>query len=417
MRRAWHTLRRVALLSALLPACASLQAIDRGLHSSTETVTERDRITGQRTLSFQNRSQQIEQGNRFVEQFIAQAKASGKRLDGDYNPLAYQRIRRIFSRLHQVSHLRDEQWTPVLIEDKAWNAFTSGGTYFVINSGLEEDLKDDSELANVIAHEMAHTVANHVFEQQSYMQLGALSRSQSARRRTFQAAFTHENEAEADRIAVLYCALAGYDPYAGGRIWRRMHQRSGDDALFVHDHPMNSERATAADRVASLALKYYARDQVNPQSASILASNEVFSQRTLPQLEPGQGGGLLGVLDAAATTMTQRQQATAEEQRQQARGQFMQSVHQVSTIIASGPVGANRWRVIVRYGGNRPLTNLSFKLSVQRIGAGPLEITTHFGGVLNPNTTFHVDFESPELNAYGTHAQGVMFAYDSARAL
>jgi predicted Zn-dependent protease len=222
----------------LLSGCETVQSIDRGLHSSTEAVTERDRVTGQRTLSVQNRSQQIQQGNQFVEQFMAKAKASGKRLNGDYNPVAHERIRRIFARLHQVSHVRDEQWTPVLVEEKTWNAFTTGGTYFVVNSGLEEDLKDDAELANVIAHEVAHTVANHVFERQSYMQLSALSGSRSTRRETFPAAFTHENEAEADRIAVLYCALAGYDPYAGARIWRRMHQRSGNDALFVHDHPM-----------------------------------------------------------------------------------------------------------------------------------------------------------------------------------
>jgi predicted Zn-dependent protease len=376
-----------------------LEAFDRGLHSSTEAVTERDKVTGQRTLSLQNRSQQIEQGNRFVEQFIAKAKASGKRLNGDYNPIAYDRIRRIFSRLHQVSHVRDEQWTPVLIEDKAWNAFTTGGTYFVINSGLEEDLKDDAELASIIAHEMAHAVANHVFESQSYMQLGALTGSKAARRETFRAAFTHENEAEA------------------ARIWRRMHQRSGDDALFVQDHPMNSERAAAAQGVASLVAKYYVRDQVNPNFASILASNEVFSKRTGREVEPGKGGGLLGVLDTAATTMHQGQQAKAEEQRQEARMQFMRSVHQVSTVISSAPVSANRWRVTVHYGGKRPLTDLSFKLFVSRAGGSPLEITTHLGGVLNPNTMFYVDFESPELNAYGTQAQAVTFVYDSARAL
>jgi hypothetical protein len=60
---------------------------------------------------------------------------------------------------------------------------------------------------------------------------------------------------------------------------------------------------------------------------------------------------------------------------------------------------------------------LSFKLSVQRVGGSPLEITKHLGGVLHPNTTFYVDFDSPELNAYGTHSQNVQFLYDSARAL
>jgi predicted Zn-dependent protease len=324
-----------------------MESIDRGLHASTEAATERDRITGQRTLSLQNRSQQIQQGNRFAEQLIANAKASGRRLNSDFNPIAYERIRRIFSRLHQVSHLRDEQWTPVLVEEKAWNAFTTGGTYFVINSGLEEDLKDDSELANIIAHEIAHTVANHVFERQTYTQLDALRGSKSASRETFQAAFSHEHEAEADRIAVLYCALAGYDPYAGARIWERMHQRSGNDALFVQDHPMNSERAAKAQRVASQVAKYYVRDQLNPKFASILASNEVFAKRTEAEIEPGKGGGLLSVLDTAATTMSQRQQARVEEQRQQSRIQFMQSVHQVSPIISSAPVGPNTWRVTV----------------------------------------------------------------------
>lgn len=417
MSKAWKAARYATILVPFLSSCETMQAIDRGLYSATEAVTERDQITGQRTLSLRDRSQQIQQGNQWTEQFIAEAKTSGKRLNSDYKPAAYERIERIFSRLHQVSHVRDEQWTPVLVEEKAWNAFTNGGTYFVINSGLEEDLKDDSELANVIAHEMAHTIANHVFEGQSYMRLNALSHSKSAKRETFQAAFTHENEAEADRIAVLYCALAGYDPYAGARIWQRMHQRTGNDALFVQDHPMKSERAAQAQRVAGRVAKYYVRDQLNPDFASILASNEIFSNRAGSEVEAGKGGGFLGMLETALTTMNQRQQAKLEEQRQQLRIQFMRSVHQVSTIISSTPVGSNKWRVTVRYGGARPLTDLSFKLFVEGVGSDPLAITQHLSGTLHPNTTFYVDFESPELNAYGTSAQSVMFVYDNARGL
>jgi hypothetical protein len=417
MSQAWRSFGCAVVLVLFLSSCGTMQAVDRGLYSATESVTERDRITGRRTLSLQDRSQQIQRGNQWAEQFVAKARASGKRLDSDYNPAAYERIKRIFSRLHKVSHVRDEQWTPVLVEEKTWNAFTTGGTYFVINSGLEEDLKDDSELANVIAHEMAHTVANHVFETQSYMQLSALSRSKSATRNTFLAAFSHESEAEADRIAVLYCALAGYDPYAGARVWQRMHQRTGNDALFVHDHPMNSERAALAQRVASQVAKYYVRDQMNPSFASILASNEVFSRRAGSEVEAGKGGGFLSALDTTLTTMNQREQARLEERRQQMRMQFMQSVHQVSAIVSSSPVGPNMWRVTVRYGGNRPLTDLSFKLLVERRGGDPLELTQHLRGVLHPNSTFYVDFQSPDLDAYGTNPQHVRFRYDSARAL
>jgi hypothetical protein len=95
----------------------------------------------------------------------------------------------------------------------------------------------------------------------------------------------------------------------------------------------------------------------------------------------------------------------------------MQSVHQVSAIVSSSPVGPNKWRVTVRYGGNRPLTDLSLKLLVERRGGNPLELTQHLRGVLHPNSTFYVDFQSPELNAYGTNPQSVRFLYDNARAL
>lgn len=407
----------VATLLPIFSACTTLESVDRGLHSASSAVTQRDKITGMRTISLQNRSQQIQKGNAYAEQFLAKAKVSGKKLNKDYDPVAYERITRIFSRLHQISHVRDETWTPVLVEENEWNAFTTGGTYFVINSGLEKDLKDDDELANVIAHEMAHTVANHAFESQSYMQLNALAGSKSVKRETFQAAFTHENEAEADRVAVLYCALAGYDPSAGARIWQRMHQKTGNDALFVHDHPMNSERAGLAQHTANLAIKYYTPNQINPNYESILKKNDVFGTQSSSKVAAGKGGGVLTVLETALTTMQQRERGKLEEQKQQLRIQFMQSVHRVSSIVASSPVAQNRWRVTVKYAGNQPLTDLGFKLSIQRIGQSPLVITQQLGGVLYPNTTFNVNFESPELDAYRTNNRNVSFVYDEARAI
>lgn len=95
----------------------------------------------------------------------------------------------------------------------------------------------------------------------------------------------------------------------------------------------------------------------------------------------------------------------------------MQSVHRVSSIVASSPVAQNRWSVTVKYAGNRPLTDLGFKLSIQRIGQSPLVITQQLGGVLYPNTTFKVNFESPELDAYRTNNRNVSFVYDEARAI
>lgn len=406
-------------LLPLLHGCEVLKVADQSLYALTETVSQKDAVTGQRTLSLQNRSQQIQKGNEISEQIIAKEKASGKRFNEAYNPKAYARIQRIFSRLHAVSHVRDEQWTAVLIEDKAWNAFTTGGTYFVINSALEADLKDDAELANVIAHEMAHAVANHAFERRSYAQLSSLAKSKTASRETFQAAFTHENEAEADRIAVLYCALAGFDPFAGGRLWKRQYAKQGNNALFVHDHPMNAERAAQAENIANLVSKHYIPNQKNFDFASVLSDNEVFANKSASQTEvaAGQGGGFLAALDAALTTVEKHQDAKIEERRQQNRIQFMQSVHAVSEIVDSSPIAPNQWRMTVRYKGNRPLTDLGFKLIVLRENAEPLELTKQLSGALKPNMTFYVDFESSELDAYRTNPKNISFMYDNATSM
>lgn len=414
------SIRIKVLTACLLPflsACATLESVDQGLYSATSSVTQRDNITGMRTISSQNRSEQIKEADAEIESFIKEVRAAGKKLNEKASPIAYKRIKRIFTRLHDVSHLRDEQWTPILVENNEWNAFTNGGTYFVIYSELEKDLRDDDELANVIAHEMAHTIANHRFEKQSYIKFNKLAGSSSAKRDTFKAAFTHENEAEADRIAVLYCALAGFDPFAGARIWKKKHNKEGNDAQHINDHPMNSERASLAQHTASLAAKYYSPHKINPNFKDILTSNDVFATQSSSKMEAGRGGGIQSALETALTTLKQKAQANQEEQRQQIRIQTIQSIKRLSRIVKSSQSGPNSWRITINYTGNRSLTDLGFKLTVNRNGLPPLVIVRQIEGILSPNSTFDVNFESPELEAYRTDNRNVSLEYDEARII
>jgi Zn-dependent protease with chaperone function len=406
-----------AIIPLLLSACAALEATDKGLYAASNAVTQRDKITGARTISLKNRQQQIQQGNAAAEKAIEQARAAGKRINTEYSATAYNRIQRIFSRLQSISHVRDEKWTAVLIEDAQWNAYTTGGTYFVIYSSLEQDLTDDNELANVIAHEMAHTVANHIFEQQGYTQFSSLSKSAASKRGTFQTAFTHENEAEADKLAVLYCALAGFDPSAGARIWSRMYEKMGDNSTVFHDHPMNSERASLAQRTATLAEKYYHPDQINPEFISILENNDVFGRRATGEAEAGKGGGLLAILDTALTTALQRENVRNEEKRQQSRVNYLHAVNSLIKVNASNATGPNRWRTTVSYSGNKALTDIVVKLAITRAGLPPVTIIKRLNGVLQPSTGFSVEFESPELDAANTYYKNVYFIIENARTL
>ncbi len=115
----------VIMCVALLSGCEALQSVDRGLYSAAETVSERDIVTGQRTLSMASRGQQIAQGNAAVEQIVAEQQKAGKKINAELDAKAYQRLIRVFDRIHRVSHLANERWQPVLIDDPSFNAFST----------------------------------------------------------------------------------------------------------------------------------------------------------------------------------------------------------------------------------------------------------------------------------------------------
>ncbi len=150
----------VLLGVSFLSGCQVLQSIDKGLYDVAEAVTETDRVTGQRALSTANRSQQIAQGNQYVEKMLQDERKKGRRVDAALDARQYQRLVRIFDRIHPVSHLRQERWKPVLIDRDSFNAFTTGGTYIVVHLGLMKQL-NDAEVAAVVGHEIA-TVNLHL---------------------------------------------------------------------------------------------------------------------------------------------------------------------------------------------------------------------------------------------------------------
>lgn len=149
----------------LLGGCQTLQQIDKGLYQVADAVSEEDRVTGQRSLSFAGRTEQIAQGNRYVEQILAKEKKEGRKVDAALDKRQYYRLVRVFDRIHTSSHLRNERWRPVLIDRNSFNAFTTGGTYIVVHSELMKQLKSDDELAAVLGHEIAtvnlHTLTSY----------------------------------------------------------------------------------------------------------------------------------------------------------------------------------------------------------------------------------------------------------------
>jgi len=351
------------LMAALLASggCSTLQQVDRGLYQVADRVSETDRVTGRRSLSLASRGEQIQTGNQAVEQLLAAEQQAGRQRDRALDATQYQRLIRIFDRVHGVSHLRHERWNAVLLDRDSFNAFTTGGTYIVVHLGLMQQLADDAEVAAVVAHEIAHTVANHVFEGQSLAQAETLANSGSAKRDSYRAAFTHENEREADRIGILYAALAGYDPMASSRIWQRQFEAEGNRrALFVHDHPVNSERQQEAQRLGEQVNTYYQPGEVNPNAEALLADNLLW-QRVDPDSAPaaGEGGGLQALGSTLLGALAQHEQAKAEEQRQRQRAALVRYVQGQLKLVDEQRPAPDRWQLRFEYQGEVPLASLT----------------------------------------------------------
>lgn len=378
--------------TAVLSGCQTLQNLDKGLYNVAESISETDRVTGQRTLSAADRSAQIRQGNAAVEQILAGEKKAGRKIDAALDRKQYQRLVSIFDRIHQVSHLSRERWQPVLIDRDSFNAFTTGGTYIVVHDGLMKQL-NDAEVAAVVGHEIAHTVANHVGERQTTQQLSLLA-SSAARQKGFQAAYTHELEREADRIGVLYSALAGYDPYAATRIWQRQFQQEGNArSLFAHDHPVNAERAAETKALANKVKQYYQAGRINPNAVTLRDNNSLWQKReNNDAAKAGEGGGVSAILSTALGAYVGHQQAKQEAVRQSQQAQFVQAVEKYMKLEQQKKASPTSWVTRWRYSGNLALKGVVMGLLAQDSKGKMHRYVAHQSGNVSPGQRFDLTF-------------------------
>lgn len=145
-------------------------------------------------------------------------------------------VEQIGRRLAQVSGRPHLAWRFCLLKEKTPNAFSLPGRVYVF-TGLVDACGDDRDaLAGVIAHEVAHTTARHARKQmENGLAVGFIRAL----------VFGHDEEYEADRLAVRYLRRAGYDPRGMIRLLRTFQKRDGkdgDQAAWLNRHPGNRER-------------------------------------------------------------------------------------------------------------------------------------------------------------------------------
>jgi predicted Zn-dependent protease len=212
---------------------------------------------------------------------------------GDYeNGRLQTKLSATVDRLVAASERPDLKYDVTILNSPAVNAFALPTGRLYVTRGLIALANDTSELASVLAHEMAHVIAQHAAIREGQLrqaslvnrvatdllsdpQLGALALAKS---RIALASFSRAQEFEADGIGVGISARAGFDPFGAERFLTSMGlnaqlrtPRTNIDPRapdFLSSHPATPERIRNA--VAN-ARQYAGRGSELRDRASYLA--------------------------------------------------------------------------------------------------------------------------------------------------
>ena len=194
-----------------------------------------------------------------------------------------------------AQELQNFQWEFNLVNSNEVNAFCMPGGKIVVYEGLLPVTQDETGLAIVLGHEIAHAVAKHSAEQlskqtrQQYAaQIGGSVLSSVAQAKGMGNAasiidmaaqigfnfanlkYSRDNETEADRLGLIFAAMAGYDPQLAIPFWQRMAQQSGGSTKseIFSDHPSDEKRIAELQKRMPEALKYYVPPTQEPKTTT-----------------------------------------------------------------------------------------------------------------------------------------------------
>lgn len=185
----------------------------------------------------------------------------------------------------QQSSQPNLSWRFGVLDDDDVNAFAAPSGYVLITKGLLAILRNESELAGVLAHEVGHIQQQHHLRQvvqqrisQAFVgesanvsiQLGLKGDSEAIQFKTtdlYSNGLARNDELEADRVGVVLAARAGYDPFGLPTALQTMDALKSDDpalALLFKTHPKPSERLAELE-TSMTALETYAGQAIGEE--------------------------------------------------------------------------------------------------------------------------------------------------------
>lgn len=178
------------------------------------------------------------------------------------------------------NRVKNYKWEFNLVSQNTVNAWCMPGGKVVVYKGIMPVAKSEEGLAVVMGHEIAHAIARHGNERMSQGILAAaggaaiavyMREKPSETQALFLGAygvasgvgilaFGRNQESEADKLGMVFMAMAGYQPKEAIPFWERMKSASGGGAPpeFLSTHPSHDTRIKRINDWLPTAESYYA---------------------------------------------------------------------------------------------------------------------------------------------------------------
>ena len=189
-------------------------------------------------------------------------------------------VENYFAQHNLSKELNGYAWEFNLIESPEVNAWCMPGGKVVVYSGILPITQNETGLAVVMGHEIAHAIAQHGGERMSQglmQELGgvalsvAIQNEPQTTQNIFLTAYglgstigvilpySRTQESEADRLGLIFMAMAGYNPSAAIDFWTRMSQSKtgGSPPEFLSTHPSDQKRISNLKEYMPEAMQYY----------------------------------------------------------------------------------------------------------------------------------------------------------------
>ena len=266
----------VALRIRLIVVCGLLLLL-----SSCSQVA----VTGRRQLNLVPASVMQSMSFQSYSEFLSQNKVSKNAGQTETVKRVGLRIQKAVEQYCAMKGISDQlagyKWEFNLVEDPSVNAWCMAGGKVVVHTGLLPVAGDDTGLAVVMGHEIAHAVAKHGAERMTQgliVELGGMALSEALTKQPEQThslfmksygvgaqygvllPYSRTHESEADHMGIMFMAMAGYDPRQAVGFWERMSAAGKDQQAppeILSTHPADATRIKNIKKLLPEAMQYY----------------------------------------------------------------------------------------------------------------------------------------------------------------